>query len=122
MPNFVPKSAGPVCCCALVAGMCAAGEVDGQERAVPSAGATLQASATIMPSIDAASFAVLAGELPRSWNDQGGRSGALLVTVRRPTDGATDLAALADPPLARSFERVSVDGRSTVRHTLAVLY
>jgi len=102
--------------------MCAAAEVQGQERAVPSAGATLQASATILPSIDAASFAGLVGELPRSWNEAAGRPGALLVTMPRATDGATDLAVLLDPPVARSFERVDVDGCSTLRHTIAVLY
>jgi hypothetical protein len=102
--------------------MCAATEAQGQERAAPSAGATLHASVTILPSIDGASFAGLASELRRARSRATGRTGALLVTIPRATDGATDLESLLDPPLARSFERVSLDGRSALRHTIAVLY
>jgi hypothetical protein len=115
------KAAGSVCCCALVAGICAATEVEAQERADAAAGATLYASATILPSLDAASFAGLAGELRRA-RSRATRTGALFVTIPRATDGATDLESLLDPPLARSFERVSLDGRSALRHTIAVLY
>jgi hypothetical protein len=122
MPTIVPKSAGSVCCCALVAGMCAAAEVRGQERAVPSGGATLQASATILPSIDAASFTALAAELPPTWDEVFGRPRAWPVTSPRPTDGATRLVTLLDPPVARSLERITSSGRSTLRHTIAVLY
>jgi hypothetical protein len=102
--------------------MCAAGEVDGQERAAPSAGATLQASVTILASIDAASFAGFVGDSPQSWNEATGGPRALLATIPRSTDGATDLAAPSDPPVARSLERISSAGRSTLRHTIAVLY
>jgi len=107
----------------LIAGaLCASAEVQGQERGGPSAGSTLRASATILPSIDAASFAGLVGELPQSGNEAAGRPGALLVTIPRPTDGRTNLAAPPDPPVARSFERISFAGRPTLRHTIAVLY
>jgi hypothetical protein len=106
----------------LVAGLCAAAEVRGQERVVVSAGATLQASATVLPSIDAASFAGLVAELPPSWNETPVRAGAWHVTLPRPTDGTTHVAALLDPPVVRSFERIAVAGRSTLLQTIAVLY
>jgi hypothetical protein len=113
----MPKSAGIASRfswkCALAAGALCAAEVEGQERAPQSAGATVQASVTILPSLDAASFRSTQGDVMRV-----GRRGALLVTTARANE-ATIARAPVDPPVAQSFERL---GRGGVRHTIAVLY
>ena len=125
--DFVLSYGRPVRCCALVAGMlCAAAPVAGQERAAPAAGATVHASATIVPSIDAASFAGLTLDLARSLasdSDALARRGTLLLTTARPAERATRRPARAEPPpVARSFERFVYHGHPALRHTIAVLY
>ncbi|MGE0158665.1 MAG: hypothetical protein AB7T31_04585 [Gemmatimonadales bacterium] len=120
----MPKSAGTVCFCALLAGtLSLSAEAQGQERAAPSTqsrdgvGASMMASATILPSLDAASFGLRAADLPEPL-----RRRRLVATPTRAPEGPRGEALPRDPPLARSFERLAYGDRSAVRHTIAVLY
>jgi hypothetical protein len=102
----------------LAAGAVCAAEVEGQERARPSAGATVQASATILPSIDAATFSSLSGDVRIAVDTFTRRSTSIVATTRAPESATTIGRFYVDPPVARSFARL--DG--ALRHTIAVLY
>ncbi len=115
----MPKSVGVACCCALVAGALCAAEVEGQTRAQPSAGATMQASATILPSLDAASFSSMSFDRQVVADVFARRSTSIVRTTRPPKPTSTRGSFHVDPPIARSFERTAA---AAVRHTIAVLY
>jgi hypothetical protein len=101
----------------------AATEAEGQERASsPAAGASVRASATILPSLDGGSFAGLALDLASADAEAITHRGALLVSAPRASDRATALPTWFDPPVARTFERLDYEGRTTLLHTIAVLY
>jgi hypothetical protein len=118
--NAMPKSARIVYACALAAGTVCAAEAESQTRApvAHGAGATIQASATILPSLDAASFYGVPHELAPSAPRR-----ALLATTSRVPEAPTRRPSLhVDSPVARSFEPFVDDGRHFLRHTIAVLY
>jgi hypothetical protein len=104
--------------CALAAGaLCVAG-VEGQERAVVSTGTTMQASVTILPSLDAAEFVSVPFEPQLAANMLARRSTLLVAATRASELTGAPRSLRVDPPVARSFERLD----RALRHTIAVLY
>jgi len=119
MPKFFGVAFGVSWSCALVAGVVCAAEVEGQTRALPSAGTTMQASATILPSLDAASYSSMLDDRRLVADAFARRSTRLVTTTRAPEPTTTSGSFRVDPPVARSFERTT---SQALRHTIAVLY